>query len=1191
MKQQESVNGSTITRWLNLILLITLSISTLFISIPTASASKYNGDSLISSIPVNATTATEFELSISTSDHDKYGFTYPATYMFSLPPSSSNLHAYRQPSGSGNWAAIQEKTSSDLFSGIEAVRFDYNQSIAYISIAFPEQSDSQCIKITDQNGDNVPITYLGIPDYYDNRKATVSVTIDDIGCDQPWGGNSEFLLASQVFAQAQVWWTGGILTQGSQKDWSVYQTGVNNGFYEVASHSRKHQDPPYTDYDSEIGGSKTDLISNLTLPYSRGTTGFIWCWISPSGGWDDTISQKLGQYNYLIPRYSSELNAPVPWSNWDYTNNHFDQTWNSTYLDIQTLEHMNSVFNQTYAAGGFYMTWGHIGKHTWTPGSIAYEHIQYIKGKHDIWYAGLGQIYMYRYTQMVVSVYPFTSANHSPVLNPIGDKTGNIGQSLSFTISATDIDNDTLTYSVSNLPSGASFDTSTGVFNWTPTLGAVYNVVFGVSDGKSGQVTEAISITINPVNHPPVLAPIGNKTVTAGQLLNFTVTATDADQDTLTYSVTNLPSGANFNTSTGVFNWTSPVAGTYYNIVFGVTDGKLEPVTRTIWINVNAANHSPVLNSIGNKTSSVGQPLSFTVTATDADQDTLTYSVTNLPSGANFNTSTGVFNWTPDNANVYSNVTFGVTDGKSTPVTETINITINAVNHPPVLGPIGNKTGSVGQPLSFTITASDADHDTLTYSASNLPGGVSFNTSTGVFNWTPDSASVYSNVSFGITDGKSAPVTETITITINAVNHPPVLSSIGNKTVNVGQLLSFTITATDADQDALTYSVTNLPNGANFDTSTGVFNWTPDNADVYSNITFSVTDGKSTPVTETITITTISIVVNNAPVISGGFSGSYSGGESSGAASGPGVTSLIPYTSYDGHFNLVAVVKSDDNRVNLTIDKGVLASSKDSYPLKSIKIVPIDSPLSAPEGYQIIGSTYDCTPEGSIFSPAIHLTFSYDPSILPANISPNNLSLAVYNPSTSAWEIIPSIASATDSNVTASTEHFSIYTILGKETTPVAPTTLPAPAPASFTISNISVTPDLCLPDESVTVSSLVGNIGGIEGNYTVTLKLNGSTVETKQILLSPGENKTVDFSIKQQVVGNYTVDVNGLSSIFTVSQPQSTSTSVVNQQTPIPGTSGKGDLNGTIILIVVGGIVIITMIIAFASTRKKKQQ
>jgi hypothetical protein len=1189
MKHRQSVNRST-TRWLNLILLITLSISTLFITVPTASASKYNSNKLNPSIPVSATTATEFELSISASDHDKYGFTYPTTYKFSLPPSSSNLHAYHQASGSGNWAEIQEKTSSDLFSGIEAVRFDYIQSIAYISLAFPEQSDSQYIKITNQNGDNVPITYLGIPDYYDNRKAIVSVTIDDIGCDQPWGGNQQFLLASQVFAQAQVWWTGGILTHGSQINWSVYQEGVNNGFYEVASHSRTHSDPPYNDYDSEIGGSKTDLTSNLTLPYSRGTTEFIWCWISPSGGWDDTISQKLGQYNYLIPRYSSELNAPVPWSNWDYTNSHFDQTWNSTYLDIQSLGHMNDVFDQTYATGGFYMTWGHIGKHTWTPGSIAYEHIQYIKGKHDIWYAGLGQIYMYRYTQMVVSVYPFTSTNHSPVLNPIGDKTGNIGEPLSFTISATDIDDDPLTYSVSNLPSGASFDTSTGVFNWTPTRGTVYNVVFGVTDGKSGQVIEAISITINPVNHPPVLAPVGNKTVTVGQLLNFTVTATDTDQDTLTYSVTNLPSGASFNSSTGVFNWTPTVANIYYNIIFAVTDDKSDPVTRTIWITVNEANHSPVLNSIGNKTGSVGQPLSFTITATDTDSDTLSYSVTNLPSGASFNTSTGGFNWTPASANVFSNVTFGVTDGKSTPVTETITITINAVNHPPVLNPIGNKTGSVGQPLSFTITATDTDSDTLSYSVTNLPSGASFNSSTGIFNWTPGSANAYSNVTFGVTDGKSTPVTETITITIVAGNHPPVLNPIGNKIVNVGQLLSFTITATDADQDTLIYSVTNLPNGANFDTSTGGFNWTPDSADVYSNVTFSVTDAKSTPVTETITITTISIVVNNAPIISGGFSGILGGGESSGAASGPGVTSLIPYTSYDGHFNLVAVVKSDDSKVSLTIDRGVLASSKDNYPLKSIKIVPIDSPLSAPEGYQIIGSTYDCTPEGAIFSPAIHLTFCYDPSILPANISPDNLSLAVYNPSTSAWEIISSIASTTDSNVTGNTEHFSIYTILGKETLPVAPTTLPAPAPASFTISNISVTPGSCLPDETVTVSSLVGNIGGSEGNYTVTLKLNGSTVENKQLLLSPGEKKTVDFAIKQQTVGKYTVDVNGLSSIFTVSQPQNTSTPVVNQQTPTPNTSLKRELNGTIILVVIGGIVIITMIIAFAAARKKKQ-
>lgn len=80
---------------------------------------------------------------------------------------------------------------------------------------------------------------------------------------------------------------------------------------------------------------------------------------------------------------------------------------------------------------------------------------------------------------------------------------------------------------------------------------------------------------IVPDPAPPVLEHIGNKSVTVGQLLSFTVSATDVNGDALIYSVFNLPTGASFNLSTHTFSWTptSNQAGTYPNVHFEVTDG------------------------------------------------------------------------------------------------------------------------------------------------------------------------------------------------------------------------------------------------------------------------------------------------------------------------------------------------------------------------------------------------------------------------------------------------------------------------------------------------------------------------------------------------------------------------------------------------------------------------------------------
>jgi len=86
------------------------------------------------------------------------------------------------------------------------------------------------------------------------------------------------------------------------------------------------------------------------------------------------------------------------------------------------------------------------------------------------------------------------------------------------------------------------------------------------------------------------------------------------------------------------------------------------------------------------------------------------------------------------------------------------------------------------------------------------------------------------------------------------VNRPPVLATIGSRTVTARSTLSFSLGASDPDGDTLVFSVVNLPPGASFNAATGSFNWTPDDSAVgsYSPI-FSVSDGSLSD-TETVTI-------------------------------------------------------------------------------------------------------------------------------------------------------------------------------------------------------------------------------------------------------------------------------------------------------------------------------------------------
>ncbi len=280
-----------------------------------------------------------------------------------------------------------------------------------------------------------------------------------------------------------------------------------------------------------------------------------------------------------------------------------------------------------------------------------------------------------------------------------------------------------------------------------------------------------------------------------------------------------------------------------------------------------------------------GESLLVPLSASDpVDQDGLLFSWTSVPDASGFGVlndngnGTGELEFIPgfDRSGTYT-VTVTVTDDGNPPMSDskTFSLAVDDVNRPPVIASIDDQVVNEGQLLEFTVTAADQDpSDTLYLTASNLPEGASFvdhGNRTGTFSWTPgyDQAGVYPDVHFEVTDG-IATDSEDITITVNNLNRAPLLNTIGDKTINEGQLLEFTVTAADQDpSDTLYLTASNLPEGASFvdhGDRTATFSWTPgyDQAGVYPDVHFEVTDGIATD-SEDITITVNN--VNRPPVI------------------------------------------------------------------------------------------------------------------------------------------------------------------------------------------------------------------------------------------------------------------------------------------------------------------------------------
>lgn len=495
--------------------------------------------------------------------------------------------------------------------------------------------------------------------------------------------------------------------------------------------------------------------------------------------------------------------------------------------------------------------------------------------------------------------------NVAPILAPIGNKSVQETQNLSFAISATDADipAQTLTYSMTlgtPAATGATFNASTRTFSWTPTAAqgpGTYPVTFRVCDTYSTCVNETITITVTDVtNAPPVLAPIGNKSVNELAELTFNISATDPDGQPLTYSMilgSPAATGATFNPSTRAFAWTPTEAqgpGSY-PVTFRVCDNFSTPGCdeEVITISVAEVNTPPIVDPVGNKTVNEGSLLAFNVVARDTDipVQELVYDAMVEVDGHNYfmNPFNGRFEWTPIEAEgpgVYpAIITVCEATGIRDCVHQQITITVNEVNQTPVLDAIGNKTVNELQNLSFTINGSDADlpAQTLTYSmtlGSPAATGATFNATTRTFSWTPTGTQgpgIYP-VTFRLCDNfnPAACDTETINITVNDTNFAPILTPIGAKTINELTNLTFALTAVDPDVPAqpLTYTMVLGNPAATGATLNGTtFSWTPTEAQgpgVYP-ITFRVCDNYNPPACDEELVNITVAEVNAAPVL------------------------------------------------------------------------------------------------------------------------------------------------------------------------------------------------------------------------------------------------------------------------------------------------------------------------------------
>ena len=243
------------------------------------------------------------------------------------------------------------------------------------------------------------------------------------------------------------------------------------------------------------------------------------------------------------------------------------------------------------------------------------------------------------------------STNAAPVFTSLASANVAENQTSAYTAEATDADNDPLTYSLSGTDAALfTIDATTGAVSFinppdfeAPGSGTGdndYDIIVTASDGAS-DTEQAVTITVTDVdddiNAAPVFTSLASANVAENQTSAYTAVATDADNDPLSYSLSGTDAALfTIDPNTGVVSFNNAPdfeapgddgGDNVYDIDVTATDGASD-TTQTVAITVTDVNdNNPVFSSPATASAAENQRSAYTTVATDADGDTLSYSL------------------------------------------------------------------------------------------------------------------------------------------------------------------------------------------------------------------------------------------------------------------------------------------------------------------------------------------------------------------------------------------------------------------------------------------------------------------------------------------------------------------------------------------------------------------------------------
>lgn len=448
---------------------------------------------------------------------------------------------------------------------------------------------------------------------------------------------------------------------------------------------------------------------------------------------------------------------------------------------------------------------------------------------------------------------PSMAANLAvPAITSSSNPSAETGVAFSYQVTAT---NSPTSYSATGLPPGLSIDTSAGVISGVPTGTGFFQAVVTATN-SSGNGSSPINFTINA--GPPTFAVPLTDSGQSGQSYTYDIVASNSPSS---YSSDNLPSWLSLDTAGGVITGTLPTvtAATVYSIDITATNSS-GSATAVLALTVSSAVAVPVISSPTTDSGQSGQSYTYDIVASNSPSS---YSSDNLPLWLSLNSATGVIAGTlPSVATttVYSIDLTATNSGGNGPAV--LALTVSPAVVTPAITSSFTASGQSGQAFTYTILASG---NPSSFSSDNLPSWLSLNATTGAITGTLPTVSATTTYSIDLKATNSAGSGPAVlTLTVTAPGNLPSISSPSSYALQQGQLLSYSITATN---NPTSYAAGNLPAWLTLDPVHGTLAGIPTSAGTYT-VTLSASNGSGAGASTTLTIAVSGIGSTN-PVTSG----------------------------------------------------------------------------------------------------------------------------------------------------------------------------------------------------------------------------------------------------------------------------------------------------------------------------------